>query len=206
MIAAGRERCEFSVVSASAHDKTLSTQEHLPALAPSGTSRGWLLQQIQALRPQDLVPEASSPPDAVALQAGLLQLHDALDASHSLSQGIEGRGRHQAGDYWHGIMHRREPDDSNAKYWFRQLGAHPVFDELASAADAILTRCESPDAARWRERLGTPSSWDAFAFVDLCSRCRRSADGGLETAVRRIQLVEMLLLLIQTWRDATGRP
>jgi hypothetical protein len=41
--------------------------------------------------------------------AGLWLLHDFLDEAHAVSQDI---GTVE-GSYWHGIMHRREPDYSN---------------------------------------------------------------------------------------------
>jgi hypothetical protein len=183
-----------------------SCDDALPALAPAspGARRRWLRDLIIAAAPESLLGDVGSAPDAIALKAGLFQLGDWLDDSHSQSQSIEGEGRHRAGDYWHGIMHRREPDDSNAKYWFRRVGRHPVFDELAIEADRILAGCPSPEAGRWRERLNPPAGWDPFAFVDLCSHCRRAGAGPLETAARRLQLAEMLLLLIHTWRDAAG--
>src|SRR5205085_9106705 len=60
--------------------------------------------------------------DLIALQAGILQIGDHLTPSHEHSQSIEGQGKRQAGDYWHAINHRREPDYGNAKYWFRHVG------------------------------------------------------------------------------------
>jgi hypothetical protein len=41
--------------------------------------------------------------------AGLCLYHDFLDESHALSQEIAT----PTGSYWHGLMHRREPDPSN---------------------------------------------------------------------------------------------
>jgi hypothetical protein len=55
------------------------------------------------------------------LQAAIWLYVDDLDRSHTVSQGIET----EEGSFWHGIMHRREGDFSNAKYWFRRAGSLP---------------------------------------------------------------------------------
>ena len=48
---------------------------------------------------------------ASACLAGLWLYHDYLDESHAVSQSIHT----PAGSYWHGQMHRREPDFANPK-------------------------------------------------------------------------------------------
>lgn len=72
-----------------------------------------------------------------ALIAGLWLYADELDRSHSVSQEI----LTPEGSYWHGIMHRREGDFSNSKYWFYNSGSLPnrlgldpaaLTDEVAS--------------------------------------------------------------------------
>jgi hypothetical protein len=59
------------------------------------------------------------------LQAAMWLYVDDLNRSHEISQGIAG----PVGAYWHGIMHRREGDFWNAKYWLRQ--AEPIWSEEA---------------------------------------------------------------------------
>lgn len=163
------------------------------------TSPLWLRAACEQVKLSD----QRASPDLLALRAGLLQLHDELDRSHDFAQECQGQGRHAAGDYWHAIMHRREPDYGNSKYWFRRVGRHPIFPTLATAAQAILNDTPEPSAATWSERLGTTqNNWDPFAFVDLCEACSRTSDSPLNAAARKIQWAEMLLLLQQTCQDA----
>ena len=70
---------------------------------------------------------------ADACRAGLWLYHDFLDRSHEISQELDT----PTGSYWHAILHRREPDYANAKYWFHRVGSHPVFEPLAQAARSL---------------------------------------------------------------------
>ena len=131
---------------------------------------------------------------ARACLAGLWLHHDHLDRSHAVSQTI-----HSAtGSFWHGIMHRREGDYPNAKYWFRRTGAHPVFPDLARNAGR-LTAGGRADA----ERLTSGERWDPYAFVDLCRDCV-SGRSDSEALCRRIQRLEWELLFDFCYRRATG--
>jgi hypothetical protein len=167
---------------------------HLPQLVPSPFHVPQPIRHFVFSHPRN-------GPDATALQAGLLLVVDDLHGSHELSQNIEGEGLHHAGDYWHAIMHRREPDYGNSKYWFRRVGSQPLFPKLAEIATAILKNCSVSEATDWLHKL-TRHGWDAMAFVDLCEQCSRCEDSPLGIATRRIQWMEMLLLLDQTCRDA----
>src|SRR5205823_11995137 len=101
---------------------------------------------------------------AAACRAALWLAFNFLDESHAISQGL-----HTAeGSYWHGLMHRREPDHSNASYWFRKVGTHSVFEPLRVAA-AELAASAPPDAAFLRKQ----SAWDPFALNDLCEANRK---------------------------------
>ena len=108
---------------------------------------------------------------AAACLSGLWLYHDFLDESHTLSQDIHT----PTGSFWHAIMHRREGDFDNSKYWWRRVGEHPAFVPLHVAAQAAFrlapigpndsTRDMPP--AEVLKLLAAPK-WDPMRFVDLC--------------------------------------
>lgn len=165
-------------------------------LCPGGSSR---LSDRLRTRIRNLAGIAfpANSPDVTALRAGLFQWHDALDESHECSQSIEGQGKHRAGDYWHAIMHRREPDYGNSKYWFRAVGRHPIFDELGRKAKPLIAAA----APEWQARL-LKDGWNPFAFVDLCENVADGRNEAWVTLAEAIQELEMLLLLDSTYQDA----
>jgi hypothetical protein len=126
--------------------------------------------------------------------AGLWLYHDYLDESHKLSQEIET----PTGSYWHGLMHRREPDYTNAKYWFRKVGAHPIFDSLTSAAKQLA----STELSASRQFLAQQTAWDPFGFINLCEK---AASSDLEMLCRQIQQKEWEQLFDFCYRAAMGK-
>ena len=79
------------------------------------------------------------------IEAGLWLLAGDLAQSHDISQSQDSA----EGAFWHGIMHRREGDYGNSKYWFRRVGKHAVHRELAACIQAKLNDFSSdlPTAA-----------------------------------------------------------
>src|SRR5690348_9587161 len=75
---------------------------------------------LERLTPARLVaPRALGSDDfARGCIAGLWLRHGFLDESHTISQSLD----NSSGSYWHGLMHRREGDFDNTKYWFRRVG------------------------------------------------------------------------------------
>ncbi len=134
-----------------------------------------------------------------AIEAGLFLMNDCLDESHECSQSIEGKGRHRCGDYWHAIMHRREPDYGNAKYWFQRVGRHPRFRELFETANTVIARCGVTELTPL-----TAKEWDPMLFVDLCEKHAHEEESPAALALREIQGWEMAHLLEQSITDAVG--
>jgi len=129
------------------------------------------------------------------IRALVLLWHDHLDASHTISQGIENAD----GSLVHAIMHRREPDYSNAKYWWRRVGKHPSFPEIARRVADLLKSKDERDLAA---KLTSRGEWDAFAFVDACEAAADlTASDERVRLLREIQRVESEVALEHFVRD-----
>ncbi len=120
------------------------------------------------------------------LESGLWLLSGELDRSHSISQSIES----QEGSFWHGIMHRREGDFSNAKYWFRRVGRHAVHQQLAEKISLETNRLSAigPDVAELSDASTLP-----MALVD-CSELAMRKGGEYANQLKQICWWEWQLL------------
>ena len=150
----------------------LLATDHPTALGPGAPNA--------ALRAKIKAACAGLPP---ACAAGLWLRFDFLDESHVISQEDESAPDR---NFWHAIMHRREPDPSNSKYWFRRVGNHPVLDKLREQAPALGYTYTNP-----------------FDFVDFCGRVRDTGSADEELA-RRVQQLEWQLLFESCYLRATG--
>ena len=137
-------------------------------------------QAIQTLLKSDAsIAAVPTTPQAESLAlAGLWLLAGELDRSHELSQAIETA----TGSYWHGIMHRREGDFWNSKYWFRRVGRHTVLEELSRQ---IAAQREQVDSVGGKYRQLSDSKTVAETLVDLC----QAADAGDSALVPDVQLI-----------------
>ena len=134
--------------------------DHPTALGPGAPAA--------ALRAKIKAAGAGLPP---ACAAGLWLRFDFLDESHVISQEDESAPDR---NFWHAIMHRREPDAWNSKYWWRRVGPHPA---LRADPFAFVDRVEACIRGRGgdAEELRTiqRAEWDA-----LFAHCLARAVGG----------------------------
>lgn len=76
------------------------------------------------------------------LVAGFWLYADDLEASHSISQNLSS----VTGSWWHAVMHRREGDFANSRYWYRQARNHPLMATLGFDPHELVTLAESKSA------------------------------------------------------------
>lgn len=137
-------------------------------------------ERLHDVSAADLFAGARVPEAALS---GLWLYFSCLDESHRLSQNIAGA----EGSFWHGIMHRQEPDASNSGYWFRKVGTHPVFLPLHVEAVRL---CEKHPGGGFK----AGRHWDPFAFIDFCDAAGERPGSDAEKLALEIQRAEWQLL------------
>jgi hypothetical protein len=149
----------------------------------SETARKLLKKQI----PEDLFPHAYAPQEALG---GLWLYFSCFDECHEIVQDLKS----PEASFWHAILHRQEPDAANSAYWFRCVGAHPVFPDLVAAARNIVS--PRPDA-----RFRLAAKWDPFSLINFFEQARKQPGSPSEMVALEIQRAEWQLLF-----DYCARP
>ncbi|WP_052013310.1 hypothetical protein [Halalkalibacter akibai] len=160
----------------------LNNRKPLPPLCPDKAWDVKITDDIMKLTNQEITErENPSLLAGDAVKSGLLLWNDELDLSHTISQNMS----EDLGSYWHGIMHRREGDFSNAKYWFRTTGNHAILPVLYEKASEL-----SKEVKSW-------GAWDPYRFIDAVEHVvSNELESSPEAEVlRQIQVLEISLLL-----------
>jgi hypothetical protein len=146
--------------------------ERLMPLALGTCSSPEALSQLRNAAPVSLFPNSRAPEAALA---GLYLYFSCRDEAHEAAQSIPSA----EGAYWHGVVHRQEPDAGNARYWFRQVPSHPIFADLTAAAQEIGV---------------LHGDWDPVRFVEICEKARCQPGSPLERMALEMQRAEWRLL------------
>ena len=112
---------------------------------------------------------------AELIKAALFLWNDEFDLAHEAAQEAENHD----GSYWHAILHRREPDYSNARYWYDRAGDHPVFGEMQTCF----------------------TGWSPASFV---AGCQREKSAEKIKPLLAMQVKEFELLFDHTFQLAIG--
>lgn len=156
------------------------------ALGPQRRDAVWPLAEAQQQIDGRVKAAGLSGTAAQMVRSLALLWHDHLEASHEISQGM-----HTAdGSFLHGIMHRREPDFGNAAYWFRRVGEHAIFPQLALEVGGL------PGGSELKARLTAGRRWNPLVMIDACEAVEvEAADPGDAGFLRAVQALEFRLLL-----------
>jgi hypothetical protein len=167
-------------------DRVLRADGLLRKLIPNDILDRQLWREVTAADDAKLAGAAKINPKEFALvRGGLLYALDDLDGCHRIFQEVHS----DLGSYWHGMMHRREGDFDNARYWFRRAGSLPMFGRLhGEVADT------SPDMAK-------QFSWDPYLFTNACEQARYGAEDD-RGELPQLQFAEFDVLFDYSWRQA----
>ena len=206
-------------LSSLAHD-LMSAAAYDALVAPSRTPQE-ARQLLASIAPDQLltVPIANGPAGH-AMLCGLWLRHDALSECHEIAQKDHSQLQEQKGrslatlsdlppiqdmtptlNFWHAIMHRREGDFSNSKYWYARCRTHPTLSSLTNQATQIL----HPLPADKRLLRLTNPTWEPSAFVDLVESVHERPGDPLHAAAVALQHLEWRLLFDHCTRAAAGQ-
>ncbi len=180
----------------------LETGNPLPPLVPENAWNNELTDKLVDVPLEDLFQGQSLKDDiyAGAIKSGLLLWNDDLNASHDISQELT----NNTGSYWHGIMHRREPDYSNAKYWFGKVGTHPIYPALRERAITVAKEAQNPSDAlsQIAQAIEAQEHWDPYQFIDWCQAAENDTNTDVTHFLQQVQAEEIKLLLAYSYQNA----
>ena len=168
-------------------DRLLSQEDLLKILIPADPLDRELVRSLRETGDAVLAGEKilADPTMFALVRGGLFYALDSLPDAHAIFQ----ESNDDTGAYWHGMLHRREGDFDNSRYWFRRAGAQPFFSEAHRNAAT-----HSADMAR-------QSNWDPYLFTGQCEQARFGADE-LVGEMAALQRVEFDAIFDYCWRQS----
>jgi hypothetical protein len=135
--------------------------------------------------------------DAACVLSALWLWHDDLHRSHEISQQI----KTSSGSFWHAIMHRREGDFWNSKYWLDRCIDHPALPAIATTAAERINAHRHADPRLMQLTLG---QWNPVAFVDLVEAATTGGEEAIVPVLVELQRIEWRGLFAHCLAGAAG--
>ncbi len=145
-------------------------------LVPKGQPRPFdLLQRGEPFREglkavSAMETTGQDPENSLLLKAAFFLYFDGFEEAHLIAQDHEG----VAGNWIHAILHRREPDAGNSKYWYHRVPlpgtVHQAIHEKVMLKMAHLP---IPELAGLARKMEMSKGWEPEAFVDLVDQVRK---------------------------------
>lgn len=162
------------------------------ALVVAGPTPALARELLQNVQPDHLLaPAVASSSTNQAILAGLWLWHDGLQECHEITQKPSDIASTMA--LWHAIMHRREGDFSNSKYWYSRAARHAALASMAMKVGPLIAEMPAdPSLVRIVIR-----GFDPNAFVDLVEEIHGTPDDQRHRAAIRLQQLEWRTLFDQ---------
>jgi len=128
------------------------------------------------------------------VESALYIYFDCFEEAHQIAQDHEGI----YGNWLHAILHRREPDAGNSKYWYQRVNGPPsVYEGIGVKALEILGKNPVNELDSLAQKISKSKTWEPGTFVDLCDKFRKKEPSSLPyKALVEIQEIE--------WRGLLG--
>jgi len=128
------------------------------------------------------------------VQGALFLYLDCFEEAHQVANDHEGTWQ---GNWLHAIVHRREPDAGNSKYWYARVKApEGAYRAIGWAALGLLGEKPPKGLEELAEKTKRSGVWEPEAFVEACDKVRTgSPDLPEYRALCRLQELEWTHLL-----------
>lgn len=124
---------------------------------------------------------------AQLIKAVLLLWHDYLDECHVICQDVKSA----SGSLIHAMMHRREGDFSNAKYWYARAGRHPVYSKY----EEFFQRESNSKFMPVDLRKAMGERWNPAMITEQIEKVATKTETPLYKELQNLQYFETLLLV-----------
>jgi hypothetical protein len=143
---------------------------------------------VEALTKRDM-KDAKDPQSLPLVQAVLYLCFDCFEEAHNIANEHEDT---VIGNWLHAILHRREPDAGNSKYWYARVKAPAkVFEAIGKEVLSILKEKPVAELEPLVKKLEMSKTWEPEIFVDLCNEYReKDPDSPTYQTLARIQEIE----------------